>query len=172
MPDSLLVAAAAPLTAFALAKFSDLSSQQRLAKALEQAQKEVAFWRSWYDLQSLLCTEDSLAEIKATAFRELARIQACVSCASVPAPMHSLPRSTIRRILLLYRPATLASWLARVAFYALSVYAPLLLYSMAKTFQNQGAATSVIGLGVLLTVVVVAMWSRALAIRIDLGRRR
>jgi hypothetical protein len=71
MADSLLAVAVAPLTAFVLAKLGEMSDEQRLTKLLDQAQKEVTFWKSCYEAQSLVCSGEELTEIKTETSREL-----------------------------------------------------------------------------------------------------
>jgi hypothetical protein len=172
MADSLLISAAAPLTAFVLAKLADLGHQQRVAKLLDNAQKEVTFWKSWYEIQKGVTDEEDLPRIKAITIQELTRVQNSVSSVSVTAPRPVLPESVARRTLLLYAPTTSSGWLARLAFFALGSYALLLVCEITMRLWQRSFETFPQAVAVLLAVTVVAFWSRSLAMRIDAGAQR
>ena len=169
MADSLLAVAVAPLTAFALAKVSELSAEQRRIRTLDQAQKEVAFWKSWYETRCLVCTSDELPEIKILVSREFMAIQARLGQLAALEPKRTLPASKTRRILLWYKPASGTSWLARVAFYGLAAYGVLLSVELAAGFSSRDSDVLAIGLGIVVIVIVSAIWSRNIAVKIDHG---
>ncbi len=169
MADSLLAVAVAPLTAFVLAKLGEMSAEQRLTKLLDQAQKEVAFWKSWYEAQSLVCSGEELTEIKTETSRELTAIQERLSRFELAETQHTLPESKTRRVLLFYMPTNGTSWLARVAFYGLAAYGALLSYELIFEFSSRNSTTLAIAIGIVVIVIVSAIWSRNIAIKMDRG---
>jgi hypothetical protein len=169
MADSLLAVAVAPLTAFVLAKVGEMSAEQRLTKLLDKAQKEVGFWKSWYEAQSLVSSAEELTEIKTKTSRELTAIQENLSRSASNEPQQTLPDSKTRRLLLLYMPATGTSWLARIAFYGLAAYGVLLSVELVAGSSSRDSATVAITAGIVVIVIVSAIWSRNIAIRMDRG---
>jgi hypothetical protein len=90
---------------------------------LERITKQVTFWDAWFKAQQNVCSQDELQRSKATAARELDHLSPNDWLMSTAAGDRQLfPKSYIRRLLLIYKPARRSAWIPRVFFYASLLY--------------------------------------------------
>jgi hypothetical protein len=167
MPDTIIGVVAPAVTAFALSKLGEISAEQRRAKFLQQHQNRIAFWQTWVQAQTLVCTPAQLEEVKETARFHLDAIQLEMKVFAQALPRIDLPASHLRRWLLLYGVNRPMAWLPRVAFYLFLTYAVLLVAEVIIDPNLRSGLMLPVALSVLVLVLFLGLWSRTTAIRME-----
>jgi len=166
MADSLLITATPPILTFLLAKIGEIGAQQRVSRSYKQAQEELAFWKSFVEIQTDLCSHDQLEEIKRSAHLEVESIRARLIALRTDQPI-SLPISKLRRMLLLYPGRNPTAWIGRIAFFAMNVYAILLIGEWITDKNIKSWSLFSLEFSLVFLVLVLAAWSRRIALRAD-----
>jgi hypothetical protein len=98
----------------------DFNQDTRRLRLLDEASRELAVLDAYLKVQALCLAEDELRIIKTRVSERAERAYAQVDAIRIPVeklPLRKVPRSILRRILLLYRPNRIVTWFPRVCYW-------------------------------------------------------
>lgn len=140
----------------------DAFAQRNNARA--EATELVTFYEKWIQAQKVVCDPEEFETVRQVAQDRLDRL-----AATLPEPEEVDPRPTfsLRRVLLLYRPASTGAWAAHVGFYFMFVLA--LLSTFGNLMPNDDGTfahwTEIVGASVVVIVLTIVL--RTVAVALD-----
>lgn len=106
----------------------DHTARQRASEDLETLTKRVAFLDAWFKTATLVNGSNSSLEMNTTVQQELLQLAKLYAARSMPiikatlVEAQQIPKSAIRRALLIYLPRRRIAWIPRLFFYGFASY--------------------------------------------------
>jgi hypothetical protein len=133
----------------------DRDLEHKRQQALQTATNTVTFLERWVKTQELICTPDEMADIRRIAQRQMNDVSFMLWQTSARAA-EKRGRTSLRQALLLYRPESIAGWIARIMFYLWLIM--LFFYSVGIWQQDPRPVEVVIGYALFFIPILLFRW--------------